>query len=68
MSEAANAVEGVVGLLLGGLILFTVGGALASSMAVPALIDFRLWGVVYVLAALVLGVGAVAAALASIFN
>lgn len=68
MGEAANAVEGVAGLLLGGFILLTVGSTLASSLSSPPLIDFRLWGVVYIFAAFVLGGVTVLAAAARILS
>ena len=57
--STSDAAEAIAGLVIGGLILTVMGGALASSMSVDPLIDLRLWGVIYILVAIILAVATV---------
>lgn len=57
MSDAENALQAVAGLVLGGIIFVTFGSALAqtetaTNWSLP--LDFRLWGAIYMVAAVVL--------------
>lgn len=59
MSDAENAVQAVLGLVLGGLLFVTFGSALAQTETAanwPLPLDFRLWGAIYIVAAVVLAV------------
>lgn len=71
MSEASNALGAIVGLLLGGIIFVTFGSALAQTETAatwPVPLDFRLWGVIYIAAAVILGIAIVVAAIIAFFN
>lgn len=68
MTDLAEAAEGVVALLLGGFICIVMGQALSASTTVTPMLDLQLWGVIYVLAAVVLTVGVLYAAVRAILN
>lgn len=66
MSEVENALQAIGGLALGGIIFVTFGSALAQTQTAttwPVPLDFRLWGAIYIVAAIVLGCLLVAAAI-----
>jgi hypothetical protein len=62
MTGPGEAFRAVVALAFGGFLFIIIGGTLSSSMSGPAFLDFRLWGVIYLFAAVVLAVGTVYAA------
>jgi len=70
MSDAADALGAVLGLLLGGVLFITFGSALSNTTLLdggPMFLDFQLWGAIYIVGALVLAViliGGVVASLA----
>jgi hypothetical protein len=68
MTDLAEAAEGVVALLLGGFIFIVMGQALSASITVAPMLDLQLWGVIYVIAAVVLTVGVLYAAVRAILN
>jgi hypothetical protein len=68
MTDFAEAAEGIVALLLGGFIFIVMGQALSASTMATPMLDLQLWGVIYVLAAVVLTVGALYAAVRAILN
>lgn len=68
MTDLAEAAEGVVALLLGGFIFIVMGQALSASTTVAPMLDLQLWGVIYVIAAVVLTVGVLYAAVRAILN
>ncbi|WP_318570663.1 hypothetical protein [Salinigranum marinum] len=68
MTDLAEAAEGVVALLLGGFIFIVMGQALSGWTTASPLFDFRLWGVLYLLAAIVLTTGVLYAAVRAILN
>jgi hypothetical protein len=68
MSEIADALRAILALGFGGFLFIVIGGALASSMSTQPMIDLRLWGVIYIIAAILLTVGVVYAAVQSILS
>ena len=66
MSGVADALRATGALGLGGFLFITIGGALASSSTVSPMIDLRVWGVVYIIGALLLAGVTVYGALMSI--
>jgi hypothetical protein len=66
MTGTTEAIEGIAGLLFGGFLFVAFGTALANSTAVDPMIDLRFWGIIYILAAIVLTVGTVYALVLSI--
>jgi hypothetical protein len=57
MNEAGEAFEAIVGLFVGGLIFLAFSGTLGST----GLVDFGMWGVVFIVVAIVLALVTVAA-------
>lgn len=68
MNGFPEAVQGIAALAFGGFLFVVVGSALTTSMETTPMIDLQLWGVVYILAAVVLAVGVVYAAVLSILQ
>ena len=68
MGEIADAFRAVGALAFGGFLFILIGGAISSSMSTQPMIDLRLWGVIYILAAIVLAVTVVYAAVQSILS
>lgn len=57
MAGAEETVQAIGGLLIGGIIFIAFGSALAgSTLEGSSLINFEVWGAIYILAAIVLGV------------
>lgn len=69
MAGAEEGAQAIGGLLIGGIIFIAFGSALAGSTLEESwLINFEVWGVLYILAAIVLGIVFVGGILASLFN
>lgn len=68
MTGVTEAVEGIVALVFGGFFFIVVGSAVTTSTASAPLLDLQFWGVLYILAAIVLAVGVVYAAILSILH
>ncbi|WP_276258998.1 hypothetical protein [Haloglomus litoreum] len=67
MSDAGEAIKAVGALGLGGFIFIVIGGAIQESTTLTgSFIDFQLWGVVYLLAAVLLAIAAVVAVIQSL--
>lgn len=59
MSGFGDAAEAVLALAIGGFLFITIGSALASTSSGTPLVNFQFWGVLYVMAAVVLAIGTV---------
>lgn len=59
MTDVVDAFRAVAALAFGGLLFITIGGTLSSSASASALVDLQFWGVLYLIAAIVLAVGVV---------
>ena len=70
MSEMGDAFEAIIGLVIGGLIFIAFGSALSQTTldSSSAFVNFELWGVIYILGGVVLGVVFVIGVLMSLFN
>ena len=68
MTGSTEAVQGIAALAFGGYLFIVVGSALSSSAAIEPMIDLQFWGVIYILAAIVLAVGVVYAGVLSILR
>jgi hypothetical protein len=63
MSDAAEAIKAIGALGLGGFLFIVIGGAVQESTTLSGgFIDFQLWGVVYLVAAVLLAIAVVVAA------
>ena len=54
MTDLGDAFGAIVGLAFGGFLFIVVGGTVASSLSPNPMFDFRLWGIIYILAAIVM--------------
>lgn len=68
MTSTMDAFEAVVGLAFGGFLFLTLGSAVTSSMSGSPFIDFQFWGIIYIIAAIVIAVVTAYAAALSILN
>lgn len=55
LSGAWEAAQAVLALAFGGYLFLTLGQAVTSTMSGSSLVDFRFWGILYILTAIVLG-------------
>lgn len=69
MSDAGDAFEAILGLVVGGVIFIAFARALAgTAFGENSFVNFELWGVIYILAALVLAVAVVGGIVFSALN
>jgi hypothetical protein len=69
MSDAGEAIKAVGALGLGGFIFLVIGGAIQESTTLTGgFIDFQLWGVIYLLAAVLLAIVAAAAVIQALVS
>lgn len=69
MTDGGEALEAILGLVIGGIIFITFGSALAGTALDGSMfLDFELWGVLYLLVALVLGVILVGGVISSLLE
>jgi len=69
MTDAGEAFEAIVGLVVGGVIFIAFGSALAgTALDGSAFVNFELWGVLYILVAIVLAVIVVGGFVSSILH
>lgn len=69
MTSSGEALEAILGLLLGGIIFITFGSALAgTALDVGSFLNFGFWGALYILAAFVLAVVLVVGFASSLFD
>ena len=54
MTNAGEMLKGVIALLIGGFLFWIIGSAFAGQISMPLLIDLRLWGIIYIVAAVFL--------------
>ena len=67
MSDAAEAIKAIGALGLGGFLFIVIGGAVQESTTLSGgFIDFQLWGVVYLVAAVLLAIAVIVAAIQTI--
>lgn len=67
MSDAGEAIKAVGALGLGGFLFIVIGGAIQESTTLTgSFIDFQLWGVVYLVTAVLLAIAVVVAAIQAI--
>ena len=63
MSDAAEAIKAIGALGLGGFLFIVIGGAIQESTTLSGgFIDFQLWGILYLVAAVLLAITVVVAA------
>ena len=68
MTGGTEAVQGIAALAFGGFLFIVVGSALSASTTADPVINLTFWGVIYIIAAVVLAVGVVYAAVVSILQ
>jgi len=68
MTGTTEAIQGVAGLLFGGFLFVVFGTALSRSAAIDPIVDLRLWGLIYIVVALVLAAGAIYTTFLAIVN
>lgn len=68
MNELGDAYRAVLALAFGGFMFIVIGSSLSSAMSTTLLINLQLWGVVYIIGAIVLAAGTVYAVVWSILS
>lgn len=69
MSDAVDAFEAVLGLVVGGIIFVAFGSALAgTALGENSFVNFEFWGVLYIFAAIVLAVALVGGMIFSLLS
>lgn len=69
MTDAGEAFEAILGLVVGGIIFIVFGSALAgTALGESSFVNFEFWGVIYILVAIVLAVGLVGGIVSSLLN
>jgi hypothetical protein len=67
MSDAAEAIKAIGALGLGGFLFIVIGGAIQESTTLSGgFIDFQLWGILYLVAAVLLAIAVIVAAIQTI--
>jgi len=69
MSDIGEALEAILGLVFGGIIFIVFGSALAgTALGNSSFVNFELWGVVYIVVAILLAIALVGGIVSSLVN
>ena len=69
MSDAGDAFEAILGLVVGGIIFVAFGSALAgTALGENSFVNFEFWGVIYILVAIVLAAALVGGMVLSLLS